>query len=314
MKAVVVDHAQAGRLAIAEVADPTPEPSQALIRVHAFSLNRGEVRSAIDTAPERFRPGWDFAGVVERAALDGSGPKTGARVVGMVPAGAWCELLAVAPVVLAELPDSVDLLAASALPVAGLTAHHALKKRPKLEGARVLITGASGGVGVFAIQLAKRAGAKVAAAIRNPANEPLVRRLGVETAVVGSDLASAGAAGPFDLILESVGGETLGTALSMLAPGGTCVVFGASQSSVTTFDARGFRVGGTSLYGLYLGYELQFEPPGVGLAHLTGLVAAGELDPMIEVTAPWTDVAHVAADLIGRRFVGKAVLQVKPPT
>ncbi|HUO12555.1 MAG TPA: zinc-binding dehydrogenase, partial [Caulobacteraceae bacterium] len=116
--------------------------------------------------------------------------------------------------------------------------------------------------------------------------------------------------GPFDLVLESVGGRTLGAALEMLAPGGTCVVFGASDNPITSFDASKFRAGGTSLYGLYLGYELQFEPPSVGLARLAALVAEGALDPMVEVTAPWEDVARVGQDLLDRRFVGKAVMTI----
>jgi NADPH:quinone reductase-like Zn-dependent oxidoreductase len=124
---------------------------------------------------------------------------------------------------------------------------------------------------------------------------------------VGADLAQA-AEGPFDLVLESIGGRTLSAALEMLAPGGTCVVFGASESAVTTFDAGKFRPGGTTLYGLYLGWELQFEPPAVGLARLAQMVGEGALDPMVEVVRPWTEVAQTAQDLMDRRYVGKAVL------
>lgn len=302
MKAVVVD--QDGAIGLEEAAEPAPGPFETVVGVKAFSLNRGEVRSATVSGA---RPGWDFAGVVEQAAADGSGPAAGARVVGIAPMGAWAERIATSAVMVAELPEVVGFEAAAALPVAGLTALHALRKRQRIEGARVLITGASGGVGVFAIQLGKQMGAHVTAAIRNPAYETLVRGLGADDVAIGADLAAA-AKGPFDLILDSVGGQTLGAALNMLAIGGTCVVFGASDSAITSFDASAFRPGGTSLYGLYLGYELQFEPPSVGLAHLAGLVGQGVLDPMVEVTAPWTEVARVAQDLIDRRFVGKAVL------
>jgi NADPH:quinone reductase-like Zn-dependent oxidoreductase len=309
MRAVVVAKDAPGGLRLAETDPPAAGAGEALVAVKAFSLNRGEVRTALGQAPDGFRPGWDFAGVVEAAATDGSGPKAGARVVGMLMAGAWAERVAAPAAMLAELPDAVGFEAAATLPVAGLTALHALRKAPALQGRKVLVTGASGGVGVFALQLAAAEGAAVTAAIRGPANEALVRRLGAANVAVG-DLESARAFGPFDLILESVGGQTLGTALSLLAAGGTCVLFGASDTPLTTFDASRFRVGGASLYGLLLGYELRDAPPGPDLRALAERLAAGTLDPMIAVTAPWTETARVAADLIARRFTGKAVLTV----
>jgi NADPH:quinone reductase-like Zn-dependent oxidoreductase len=308
MKTVAVDPSAAGRLVLAEVPAPTAGPADVLVRVKAFSLNRGEVRSALSEAAAGFRPGWDFAGVVERAAADGSGPGAGMRVVGIAAFGAWSEFVASPAMMLAALPDAVSFEAAASLPVAGLTALYAVRKRAKLEGARVLVTGASGGVGVYGVQLAKHGGGQVTAAIRNPANEALVRRLGATAVAVGEDLSAA--PGPFDLVVDGVGGRTLAAALGKLAPGGTCVIYGASENAVVTFDSVKFRPGGTSLYGLYLGYELQFEPPSRGLGHLAGLVADGALDPMVKVTAPWAEIAGVAQDLIDRRFAGKAVMTV----
>src|SRR6185503_14399071 len=86
--AVVVDHTVPGTLAIHAVALPTPLPSEALVRVAAISLNRGETRRAME-ATDGWCPGWDLAGVVAQAATDGSGPRTGARVVGFLRSGAW---------------------------------------------------------------------------------------------------------------------------------------------------------------------------------------------------------------------------------
>lgn len=310
MRAIVVDSTLPGRLRLGDVAEPKSGPDTLTVAVKAISLNRGEVRTALTDAANGARPGWDFAGVVTQGAADGQGPKAGARVVGMLFSGSWAETLTVPVPMVAELPDSVSFEAAAALPVAALTALYALKKGPQARGRKVLITGASGGVGVFAVQLAALAGDQAVAAIRNPAYEPLMRRLGAAEVAVGADLAMARAAGPYDLILESIGGETLSAALGMLAPGGTCVTFGASDTSVVTFDTRAFRVGGTSLYGLYAGYELQAEPPTVGLAHVASLVGQGKLDPMVEVVEPWEKIAEVAQALIDRRYVGKAVLTV----
>ena len=147
MKAVQVDKER--RLVLADVAEPTPARTEALVRVAAISLNRGEVRRA-SAAAEGFRPGWDFAGVVEKAAASGSGPPAGARVVGLMQVGAWAERLAARTDMIAALPDGVGFAQAACLPVAGLTALHALARRGDLLGRRVLITGASGGVGHFA--------------------------------------------------------------------------------------------------------------------------------------------------------------------
>ena len=310
MRAVVVDAGAPGRVALAQVEEPVAGPGEAIVAVRAFSLNRGEVKTATQQAPDGFRPGWDFSGIVEQAAADGSSPKAGARVVGMMMAGAWAERLAAPGAMLAELPAAVSFEQAATLPVAGLTAMHSLRKSPAFDGRRVLITGATGGVGVFAIQLAKAAGATVTAAIRSPAREALVRRLGAANAAVGPDLEAARPFGPYDLILESVGGATLGTALTMLAAGGTCVVFGASDTPITTFDASRFRAGGTSLYGLFLGYELRHAPAAADLRDLAERIADGTLDPMVEVTAPWEETARVAAELMARGFVGKAVLTI----
>ena len=295
----------AGRLMVSDLAPPDPGPSEALIRVAAVSLNRGEVKTAL-AAAAGWRPGWDFAGTVVQQARDGGGPPAGARVVGFAPAGGWSELVAASPPFLAALPDQVSFETAATLPVAAGTASVALTKGAAKPGRRVLITGASGGVGVYAIQLAAAAGDEVTAWVRNPANAALARELGAAHVTVGAALASD--IGPFDLILDSVGGQSLGTALGLLAPGGTCVVLGASEGAVTSFDASKFRAGGTSLYGLVMNWELQRTTPSAVLAGVAALAAEGRLKPVIERRAPIADIDTVAHELVDRKFVGKAVL------
>ena len=154
MRAVVVEVGSPNRLVLREVQEPSPTPSEALIRVAAVSLNRGEVRRAATTTQEGFRPGWDVAGTVERAAEDGSGPSEGTRVVGLLEAGAWAELAAVPTRSLTTLPEGVSFAQAATLPVAGLTALYALEEGGNLLGRTVLVTGASGGAGQFGLQLA----------------------------------------------------------------------------------------------------------------------------------------------------------------
>jgi NADPH:quinone reductase-like Zn-dependent oxidoreductase len=304
-RAVVVDPDAPGRLVIRPVPDPVPDRGEAIVRVRAISLNRGEVRRA-GIAAAGWRPGWDLAGEVARIAADGSGPRAGARVVGFLPEGAWAECVAVPTHALAELPDKVTLSQAATCPVAGLTALHALAKGGLLAGRRVLVTGATGGVGDFAVQLARLAGAHVTAGARRPDQAPALRQLGAHEVIVGDEIPRSPR---YDLVLESVGGRTLGSALAALERGGVCVTLGVSASAEVTFDAREFFVTGrTTLCGFYLFAELGNEPAAVGLRRLTDLIAAGQLAPHISVERPWTEIATIAQDLMARRYPGKAVL------
>ncbi len=305
--AVVVDPEAPGRLTLRQVSDPAADRGEAVVRVRAISLNRGEVRRA-GMAAAGWRPGWDLAGNVERAAADGSGPRAGMRVVGLLPEGAWAQRVAIPTHALAELPDKVTFAQAATFPVAGLTALHALAKGGLLVNRRVLVTGATGGVGDFAVQLARLAGAHVTAVARRAEQASAVRGLGAHEVTIGDDIPSSP---KYDLILDSVGGRTLGTALGALDRGGICVTFGVSAGAEVTFDARTFFVAGrATLYGFYLFQELGLEPASVGLRRLADLVAAGQLTPHISVERPWKEIGQVAQDLMDRRFPGKAVLAV----
>jgi NADPH:quinone reductase-like Zn-dependent oxidoreductase len=311
MRAVLVTPNAPGKLALGDATEPVPAPSEALVRVVALSLNRGEVRAA-QSAAAGSRLGWDFTGTVERAAADGSGPPEGARVVGMLEQGAWAERVAVPSEALAVLPEAVSLAQAATLPVAGLTALYALERHGSLIGRRVLMTGASGGVGIFACQLARLGGAsRVVGVVHQAAHAAAVREAGAHEVVSGEDTSPAQPFGPYDIILESVGGASLASALTLLAHDGTCVSFGRSSGSDSTIDVpRFFLNGGSTLYGFLIFHEVQRQPAGQGLARLAGLVATGMLRTRIEVDVPWTEIGSVAERLLARDFTGKAVLHV----
>ncbi|BAY94760.1 MULTISPECIES: zinc-binding dehydrogenase [unclassified Tolypothrix] len=311
IRAVVVDPNVSGRLVLRDVDAPTPAANEAVIRVAAISLNRGEVRRSTTSAASGWRPGWDLAGVVETPAADGSGPAAGTRVVGLLRFGAWGELVAVPTHSLAELPASVSFEQAATLPVAGLTAYHALLKGGSLLERSVLITGASGGVGYFAIQLAQISGAQVVAHIRRPEYESFVKSAGAHAVIIGEKLPPQSEYGSYHLILESVGSDILGTSLGWLAPNGTIVLFGTSGGTEVTFNAQSFYgTGGASLYGLILFHELQRESAALGLQRLLRLVEAGQLRPHINIEADWTQIAEVAQKLLERQYLGKAVLRI----
>ena len=121
IQAVVIDPQVPQRLALHSVEAPIPSSVELLVRVEAISLNRGEVAFGVFGGKEGARIGWDFAGTVEQAAADGSGPAAGSRVVGL-SSGSWAELIAVQARDLAVLPESVSFTQAATLPIAGAIA------------------------------------------------------------------------------------------------------------------------------------------------------------------------------------------------
>src|SRR5271155_3321195 len=185
-----------------EVPKPQPAPNQALVEVRAFSLNRGELR-LMQTRPEGWRPGQDISGVVVQAAADGAGPKAGARGVALADSAGWGERAAAPAPRMAALADNGRFEEAAALPVAGLTALRTLRHGAPLLGKRVLVTGAAGGVGHLATQLAARSGARVTAVVGSPERGRYLR--GTDEIVESIDKAQ----GLFSLILESAGGASL---------------------------------------------------------------------------------------------------------
>ena len=298
--------AEAPYVALTEAPDPEPAADQALVGVRAFSLNRGETKRLESMAPGTVN-GWDVAGVVERPAADGSGPPEGTRVVGLVNPGAWAQRAAVPTELLAPLPDAVSFAQAATLPVAGMTALLALQLAGTPMGRRVLVTGATGGVGRFAIQLAALSQAHVTALVRDAAQADALRALGADDVVTVLD-------GEFDAIVEGVGGRVLGEAIRHVAADGTVVSFASTTPDETSFPTRELfgRAPGACVRGLLVFPELRREA-GRGtrlLTTLAGLVAAGRLECSIEREASWRDAPAQVTALVDRTVTGKVVLHV----
>lgn len=289
-----------------ELPDPEPQRSEALVAVHAFSLNRGELRS-IRNNGVGWVPGQDVAGVVLQQAGDGSGPPAGARVVALTDEFGWAQRVAVASHRMAVLSDNVSFAQASTLPVAGLTALRTLRHGAPLLGKRVLITGAAGGVGTLAVQLAARSGARVTAVVGRSERAAGLRELGARETIEGIDKAE----GRFGLILESAGGSSLAQAIKLVEAKGTVVVYGNSSGEPTALSFADFRGAPNSRVQsfsyFYSEAEDRFAPD---LALLVSLIADGSLKAQIGVQRSWQDFAAVAEQLRERRVAGKAVLMV----
>jgi len=290
-------------LRLADVEEPVAAESEALIQVRATALNFGEVHFIDHMRKPGEVPGWDAAGVVVQTAADGSGPPVGSRVVGFHGAGGWAERRAMPTENLAVLPDSVDFGPAAALPVAGVTALQSLRALGSVVGRRVLITGASGGVGRFAVQLATRAGAHVIAAVGSTARGAGLTALGATEVVVGL----ADVAEPVSGVLDNVGGPLLAEAFSLLDDGGSLQSIGMASNQPSTID---FEVERRSGVRKRLEPFTVRTPFGPDLAYLVELLAAGELDPQIGLRTSWNDVSEAAEALLDRRVAGKAVLDV----
>jgi len=258
---------------------PTPEPGadELLVEVHAAGINRGEL--TLVQMREDFRPGQEIAGVVA------DGPRKGERVVGLADWHGWAEYATVPEHRTVSLPDGIAFATAAALPMAGNTALNLIHLSGDLLGRNVTVTGASGGVGVIAVQLARLAGANVTAVSAVTEDSPEGQ----------------------DVILESAGGASLDQALAKVALGGLILVFGNSSKEPSKLDFRDFA--GRDHVRVQSFFSAHYEHlAGDNLRTLLGLVADGRLEVQVGLETPLDEV-NDALDALDRRLVsGKAIL------
>ncbi|SDM57387.1 NADPH:quinone reductase [Nonomuraea jiangxiensis] len=308
MRALIVDRSVPGGLRVGEVPEPVPAPNQALVRVTATSLNYGEVKHGIETAAEGTVLGWDAAGVVVQAAADGSGPAVGTPVVTLEESGGWAETRAVRTDWIGVVPEHAEPGAISTIPVAAGTALRALHRIGPVLGRRILVTGATGGVGRYAVQLARLGGAHVIASTGDPAKHgKALRALGAHEVVAGP----AHAGGGLDGVLDMVGGPQLVEAFDQLGEGGTLVAVGHSTGDGESFPFGALFSGPGRDDRSIVTFMLLFcDRLDRDLAWLAQQVADGVLSPEITWRGNWNDVSEAVNALMERRLHGKAVLDL----
>lgn len=296
---------------------PDPGEGEVLLQVRATGVNSGDVRlmrgdpMVVRLAfglrrPRRAVRGMDTAGMVVAVGAGVSGFALGDEVVGELPAGGLAEY-AVAPVArLVHRPDSVSAPLAAALPIAAGTAWHALAGVGASE--RVLVLGASGGVGSFTVQLAAARGASVQATC-GEANRALVERLGAERTFDyrRTDVRDLPAAS-FDRIVDIAGTAPLRALQRLLVPGGSLVLVSGDGGRVLGPMGRMLRAAVLSVGSRRRIRPLLATPDTATLTELLGLVADGTIAPVIEREYPFADARAALAHVDGGHTVGKVVV------
>ena len=301
MKAAVYTKGQTGKvLAIQNLEQPVPQDHEVLLRVRAASLN------PLDWRMKRQRPGVDVSGEVVEVGGKVTQFKPGDAVFGVCK-GAFAEYACAPEAKLVAKPETISFEQAAAVPVAGLTALQGLRDRGRLQaGQKVLINGAAGGVGTFAVQLAKSLGADVTG-VCSTRNVEMVRSLGANRVVDYTCEDFTESRERYDLLLDNVGNRTLSAMKRVLAPDGRCVMAGASKQ----LSALPARLIGAFLISLFSEQKLSFFVANVNrgdLATLSELISAGKITPVIDRRYPLAEAADAIAYLEQGHARAKVIL------
>ena len=306
-------HTIGGTLQIDEVPDPQPGPGDLLVDIAYASVNpldvwitQGSVGAAAAKLP--WTPGTEATGHVDgRAVLIRGGG------LGVIRPGVYCTQIAVPEAWLLPVADGLDLAQVAAMPVAGITAWQALHGRAHVEADdRVLVLGASGGVGALAIQLAKAAGATVWGQTGSTGKADGITASGADNVVVtGADgLEQAVEAYQPTVILDALGGPFTDAAIGAIANKGRLVVYGTSSSEQVSINLRRLYRKGVNLLG-YAGLVDTAEEQRTALDTLLSMMAAGTLRVPVGDLLPLSDAAVAHARILDRGVEGKIVLDCR---
>ena len=306
MRALVADPAASPPLVLADVPEPTPGPRQLLLDVEAASVNRGEIRMAAKQPPGAVI-GWDVAGTVAALGEGVTQFDIGERVLALSGSGGtFAERVAVPAEWTAPLPGACDFVTAATLPVAGLTAAGILRLARAHAGDRVLVTGAAGGVGLFALQLALQAKATVTGQAASEERAEAVRAAGAQALLHPCD--GSPVDGEFDVVLDGIGGPMLSPVLDATARGGRVVVYGNSADAESTFRVESFYSKGVTIYGFRVFTSVPPAQAVKDMANLAEQAGDGQLAVKVQATAPLADAVPLIRDLYARKVTGKVVI------
>ncbi len=307
-------------LTMQDVPKPVPNDREVLVRVRAAALNpfdwhllRGVPYVVRPTAgwrkPKRNIPGIDVAGVVEAVGRDVTQLQPGDEVFGE-KSRACAEYVCGAEKLFARKPANLTFEEAAAVPVAAATALQALRDKGRVQpGQPVLINGASGGVGTFAVQLAKVFGAEVTGVCSTP-NVDLVRSLGADHVIdyKREDFTRSGRR--YDLIIDNVGNHSLWACRRAMSQDGTLVVVGAPEGRWVAPVARVVAAKLFSRFGSRKFVPHLTDTTQADLAFLTELIEAGTIVPVIDRRYPLSAVPDAIRYLETMRARGKVVITV----
>jgi NADPH:quinone reductase len=298
-------------LVIDEVPTPTPGANEALVEVHAAGLNFADTERRrgvyLADAPLPATSGFEGAGVVR--ACPSAPSLEGQRVAFLAP-GAAAEVCVVPRDRLIPLPDAVDFVTGAAFPLQGLTAWHVLHTAGRVQqGETVCVSAAAGGVGLLAVQLARKAGAHVIGVVSAREKAERVRARGAHDVVVGFD--ATGLDSRVDVFLDAVGRDAAAFGWQVLKPFGRWVHFGEASGPPPPIEPGRLLQKSLSVHGWWLRTP---HPPAVwaaGVEAVVSAVAHGTL--ALDLTcAPMADAARAHHALEQRQVVGKVVLLVRP--
>ncbi len=306
-------------LELREVARPAPGPGEALLRVNACGLNFADTLMVAGHYQERpqlpFSPGLEVCGTVEALGPGTAGPPPGTRVAAICGTGGLAEYVAVAAAVCAPVPASMPDAEVAGFLVAYGTSHVALAEKAQLQpGERLLVLGASGGVGLTAVEIGKAIGAQVIAVARGAEKLAVAAAAGADHLIDAEDdiRARVKALGGADVVYDPVGGAAFDSALRACNPGARLLPLGFASGTVPQIPANILLVKNLTVYGLYWVGLAKLRPHVVSdsIAALLGWYAQGRLHPQVSHILPLEE-AEAGLDLLRqRRATGKAVVRV----